>query len=357
MNGKRSLINKILFITSSLQRGGPTNQLYELVSSNIFRESFNVEILSLSPLDINSSRSNDFKQLGLPVYSLNDNSHNYFVLKNKLYQFITENDYHTVISQGIRADISISLVHKKLSSKIYSILHNYIGPDYRYTYGYKSSLMTFLHVRALKKMNVICVSESVGHYVKHQYHLNTIAIRNGVSPSVPKIKSSHIDGDKIKLVYVGVLNDRKGVRELIDSFIKIERQDVELSIVGSGPLSDSLIYSDRRVIFYGQRNDIADILANSDIFVSNSKFEGLPMAVLEALSVGIPCLLSKIPPHQEVISLSKAFGSICDFNDTPAFSHLINESLGIHPDAIIDDFNRNLSSDVMAEQYKKILIS
>ena len=50
----------------------------------------------------------------------------------------------------------------------------------------------------------------------------------------------------------------------------------------------------------GHISNIYDWLFMSDIFVSTSFSEGLPNSVLEAISCGLPTILSDIPPHKEI---------------------------------------------------------
>ena len=52
--------------------------------------------------------------------------------------------------------------------------------------------------------------------------------------------------------------------------------------------------------FCESRTDIPELLAAGDIFLSTSSVEGMPLSVLEALSSGLPCVLSGIDQHYEV---------------------------------------------------------
>lgn len=52
--------------------------------------------------------------------------------------------------------------------------------------------------------------------------------------------------------------------------------------------------------FCGNRTDVSALLGASDVFLSTSGYEGMPLAVLEALSAGLPCVLSPIDEHYEV---------------------------------------------------------
>lgn len=71
-------------------------------------------------------------------------------------------------------------------------------------------------------------------------------------------------------------------------------QPFRLLLVGQGPLQDEIagrvkeLGLDDRVLVLGQRNDVAAILGAADAFVLGSRNEGLPVAVMEALALGVP---------------------------------------------------------------------
>jgi glycosyltransferase involved in cell wall biosynthesis len=54
------------------------------------------------------------------------------------------------------------------------------------------------------------------------------------------------------------------------------------------------------VHFMGNRTDIPKLLAASDAFLSTSRYEGMPLTVLEALGAGLPCVLTAINEHLEI---------------------------------------------------------
>ena len=59
---------------------------------------------------------------------------------------------------------------------------------------------------------------------------------------------------------------------------------------------------DSKITFYGQvnREKVYELLQNAQLFISMSKTEGHPVAVLEALGAGKPVILSNIEPHIEI---------------------------------------------------------
>ncbi|MCW4781409.1 glycosyltransferase family 4 protein [Enterobacter chuandaensis] len=343
----------LLFIISSLKKGGPVNQLYELLSTYPFLTHPAITVLSLSPLDIPNSRSYDFLSLGHKVVSLQFDGYNFYKIATRIKQYIRENNIDNVISQGIRADISLALLSPENKTRYFTILHNYIGPDYRFTYKkYIALIMTFLHTIALKRLKIIAVSESVSEFILKKYNLRSIVIRNGVTTRENHSKNTLTNC--IKLVYVGIIDKRKRVHELISCFSRLKHENLTLDIIGSGEIQNQAIKNDN-VLFLGFRNDVHSILPNYNIFVSFSLYEGLPMAALEALSMQIPCILSDIPPHREIISLSANFGCIYDINDNHSFEKAIEYCLSIEPSALKIDYDKLLSSAVMASAYYALI--
>lgn len=101
----------------------------------------------------------------------------------------------------------------------------------------------------------------------------------------------------------GMGDDRKNQTALLRGFTRLDsRLDAMLLLVGDGKSRVGLEYMARslnlsyRVRFCGIRSDMARLFAASDVFVFPSLYEGRPLAALEAMVSGLPCLFSPIPP-------------------------------------------------------------
>jgi glycosyltransferase involved in cell wall biosynthesis len=84
---------------------------------------------------------------------------------------------------------------------------------------------------------------------------------------------------------------------------KLGRLGGQLHLLGDGPLRgrlEALAENDPSVIFHGVRNDVRDWLLACDRFVMPSRFEGLPIAAIEAIGTGLPCVLTDIAPFREL---------------------------------------------------------
>lgn len=107
---------------------------------------------------------------------------------------------------------------------------------------------------------------------------------------------------------VGRLMEIKDPMTALDAFLEQDDGTGRLAFVGEGPLRGRLQEHSRtrnavgRVELAGlvPREDVYGRLMNSDVFISTSRVEGLPVAVVEAMACRLPVILSDIPPHREI---------------------------------------------------------
>ncbi len=109
-------------------------------------------------------------------------------------------------------------------------------------------------------------------------------------------------------VNVGRLSPQKGQSVLLRAFqlVAAALPDAYLVFVGEGPEAAALAALARelgvseRVRFLGRRTDVGACLALADAFVFPSLFEGLPLAPIEAMLKGLPCIVARIEPVLEL---------------------------------------------------------
>jgi glycosyltransferase involved in cell wall biosynthesis len=120
-----------------------------------------------------------------------------------------------------------------------------------------------------------------------------------------------IKKDEIVVISVGRLIPEKGYSDLIQAVAAINRAGrtpVRLLIVGRGYLMQNLMEEVRRVeqqeriLLLGERGDVPKLLAASDIYASASHYEGQSLAVLEAMSRGLPVVATDVGDNRRVIS-------------------------------------------------------
>lgn len=110
--------------------------------------------------------------------------------------------------------------------------------------------------------------------------------------------------DGIVFVFVGRLVGDKGVNELVVAFDKLNKEydNVRLYLIGIreeklDPIKEEtskIIEKNLNIFEFGHQSDVRPYLAASDIFVLPSYREGFPNVVLEASSMGLPCIVSDV---------------------------------------------------------------
>lgn len=132
-------------------------------------------------------------------------------------------------------------------------------------------------------------------------------IPNGVDTDkfVPNMTAK--SSKKIKLIMVGRLWPQKDPKTLFRAIKKLLDENVCVSVtyVGDGELMHELKnlasnYSEN-INFLGWKDNIAELLPQHNIFVLPSLWEGMPLAILEAMSCGLPCLVTNIPGNNDLV--------------------------------------------------------
>ena len=128
---------------------------------------------------------------------------------------------------------------------------------------------------------------------------------------------------------IGRLVPQKGHRYFLLALKELLTQIKTKSlIVGSGPLESKLkeltksLGLGNSVIFTGFRQDITNILQETDILVMPSLREGLPMILLEAMATGVPVIAARVGGIPEII-IDAETGLLVNPKDTLGLSRAI----------------------------------
>lgn len=204
-----------------------------------------------------------------------------------------------------------------------------------------------------------------------------VVINNGIEihplPDAPGeirariFRDLDIPPDSQFLLAVGRLAVQKGHAFLLDAapLILEEHPNAVIAIAGVGSLEPFLRQQARRlgleqkVIFLGNRNDIYDLYSACHLFLLPSLWEGLPIAMLEAMSQAVPVVAANVEGVAPVIEHGST-GMIIPRKDPPALADAVNALLN-DPDLMsrigtagMQVVKQNFSIQVMCSNYLEL---
>jgi len=159
----------------------------------------------------------------------------------------------------------------------------------------------------------ITVSKSLQAYIKENYKKQVNYIPTGVQ--LPQNKEANLITSQFGLtknsyiVAVARLIEDKGLHYLVEAYKNL-KTDKKLVIVGDASFTDEYVVGlkemandNSNIIFTGWQSGtmLDELFSNAYMFAHPSVSEGLPVAVLEAASYGLPIVASNIPANKEVI--------------------------------------------------------
>lgn len=155
------------------------------------------------------------------------------------------------------------------------------------------------------KAGKICYIPGVGIDVRRFQEIHSEDMRTLVRRDVRR--KYGIPQNALLLLSVGELSRRKNHQAVIRALAGLGRKDIYYLICGQGSCREQLMQSARRlgVSVYlrltGYQEDVASLYQAADVFVFPSLQEGMPVALMEAMASGMPCVVSQIRGNRELI--------------------------------------------------------
>ena len=159
----------------------------------------------------------------------------------------------------------------------------------------------------------IAISQVLERYADKKYGARAEYIPNGVQTLAVK-ETNEIEKWELRpgnyIVTVSRLIRHKGIHHLIKAFNSL-KTDKKLVVVGDGSYTEDYVQElyvlakdNPNIIFTGTQTGaaLAQLFANACLFVQPSESEGLSISLLEAMSFGLPVLVSDIPENIEAVS-------------------------------------------------------
>ena len=359
----------IIYSISTLRKSGPVIVLYNIVK--------NLDLTKYKPIIVTLSKEpqdtmiNDFQSLNIEIIKLNLNRLKGFLFGGfKLKKIIQEVKPSIIHCNGFRDILLVGLFLNKKYKKIATI-HCDFAIDYVLKYGFfVGKIMSFLQKYIIKKFdNRIAVSELLSEILNKKYlKMKFDYVDNGIDTDVFKpIENKtelrnklNLPVDKKIFIWCGSFIERKAPLTLINSIKQIKNENLFFVFCGArGPLlevckQDLIDY--RNVLFKGYVNNIKEYLQASDYYIATALSEGLPNGVLEALSCGLPSVLSNILQHKYILEDTKDIGLFFDVQNIKdlklKISKILNIDYKLYSKNAVDLIKNKFSAILMSKKYQ-----
>jgi glycosyltransferase involved in cell wall biosynthesis len=319
------MLIKILHVIPTLSSGGAERQLVDVVC-NTSKEDFSHTVCFFSKPDFFAPV---IRGKGHKVINLNlDGKRPWFAAARKIKKIVESVEPDIIHSWLYDANMAARLA--VLIGKKIPLITSLQATDYE-AETIRSNDLSPRKVNVLRLIDKTLAKMTNPYYaacsdfVAKSYQKNIAAraarmrvIFNSVDPKIlaaepdepQKIRRKlKIPDDAFVYINVGRLDAQKGQTFLLRAFQKTlpEVPNAYLVIVGAGGLENVLkelaqsIGVKDRVVFAGRQKNIGAWLEMADVFVFPSNFEGLPLALLEAMAKKLPCIVSDIEVHREVV--------------------------------------------------------
>jgi len=293
----KSKKTRVLFIFPRFGIGGVAKVL-AFVANSCFQDGMDVECLSMSREKETIDLEDGIRKRYLP----------YLIRGNKFSQILYKIVYIISIRALIRElkpDIicvfRVDLV-RMISIATYGISLRIIGSERGDPSGY-TVVQRRKYERALKRCSaVIFQTEYARDFYCKQIQSKSLVIPNPAILRRGVLKEYNGERKKV-IISCGRLSSEKNFIGLIKAFAKVSNKlnQYNLRIYGSGPEERALrslvreLALEERVFLMGDHPDLFLEEFDCCMFVLNSNTEGMPNALIEAMSIGIPCIATDCP--------------------------------------------------------------
>lgn len=302
---------KVAMITNSMSINGISAVIMNYCR-NLDRSRFQISILAGEPIDsvyADECERNEIEMITLPPRK-QDTYHYY----RALYHILWKNEFDivhihcnsaTVTPELLIAwlcGVKIRIAHSHNTTCSNMKIHRAMYPLFRrlYTNGLACGQMAGEWLFRDKKFEVL----------PNGFQTENFSFDAAERES---IRSELHIGHSLVIGHIGRFNGQKNQPYLLRVFEKVaeKRTDAVLLLVGTGPdfeatraIAEKSRYKDR-IILYGTTQNPRAMYSAMDVFVLPSRYEGLPVVLLEAQITGLPCIVS------DRVTKEMDFGSIC----------------------------------------------
>ncbi|MFE5426924.1 glycosyltransferase family 1 protein [Peribacillus simplex] len=296
MNYKKK---KILIIsTTKFDLDGITN-----VILNYYRAMDKTDMIIdfVIPNEIRNDLKVEIESLGSKIYKISGRTKNPLIYFKKLKKLIQENKYHIVHAHGNSCTLALEMFAAKKGGAIVRIPHSHNSKN-KFKLVHKLLRRTFNS----NYTHAFACGQLAGEWLYQDKPFEII--NNGIDVSRysfnietrEQYRNKYNLNEKIVIGHIGHFTFQKNHDFLIDVFAELYKVNnkYRLVMIGGGDLRVTieekvqLLGLSDAVIFAGKSLEVPQFMQAMDMIIMPSRFEGLPLSLIEAQAACLPCYVS-----------------------------------------------------------------
>lgn len=321
-------MNKIALLIGYLNIGGAEKLVLDL-AINLKKNNRDVIIITIKGL---GDLEEEVLKNNIPIYNLNSKSKFSFFTIKKLVDIINENNIDILHSHSFNAHVYSVIASKICNTRHIHTEHNVVDNKLKY--------QIFLDKILLRYTDKIVACSKFVYINLEKYYSNNklVFVNNGIDTERFKFdskarnatrKALKIDDDELVMITVAMLRPQKNHVEFLKVASEIfeKNRKIKWIIVGDGPCKEEIedkikLYNiQSNIIMIGSNNHVSDLLSAADLFILPSKYEGLPLSILESMSCEVPVIATDVGGVGQVV--------IDNVNGYKIMSNNLNEFINI----------------------------